>query len=991
MRKIFKIGLWLLGLFCLVVVLLLSVLLLQDPNDYREEVAEAFQEQTGLVMTDIGRIELDYYPWLDLRLEEVVIQGAEGYQGEPLARLRGARVRVKLFSLLFGTPYMDTVQLHGAEFHLVKDASGRANWEPRDAAAARSDADDGAASAFGDALAFVIGGLDVRDVNLQWRDESAGRRVQIDALNLKSDALAVEQPMTFQGDFGLQVTPGSIKGKGDFSATVTYADEQVSGEGGLQLSLEGGRKFETSMQFSSDLEEGVTEFRGFSLRGPAGLNADGGFLLNAAARQPELRGSLRLQVKDTLELLRIAGLEQAAAAAAKLSSRELDLQVQALEVAPAASPFRITGLAAKLLGAELRADLEGKGLFTPRKLAARGKVTLKVPDVPTLTAFLASLPGLTAVEPLGVMAKRMAGLSKPRAAVLELDLDLDLAPSSMRLDLPRLEGNLLGLQLQGMVSGDAEKLSGRMALTTERPGVLGVLAGNQELGRHLRSLHMEATLAGSAERLRFKPLSLRLVPKAGQGAESVTVTARGMLQPAETRLQLESLNAAGLGLAVTGRLDARWETDEALPRADGALSVPEFNPTQLLRILGLEKSLPSGEGVLRKLALETEFKSDGKNLNIPRLQLTLDQSKLNGQVEFDYSSRPRLAFKLDLDRMNLDSYLPPATKEETGDQADAAPLEFSEEQLRLLAGLTLDGSLRAGELLVRGVRLQELQATLRGQDGLFSLEPLSAKLYEGSANLNLRADVSKPAPPVSMEAKLEGVQVGPLLKDLSGKNTLSGLLRAQVQLEGAGAGVPAILQSLNGDLGFRVNEGSLRGVNIAHRMRQWKFFSGLLKGRAELPPEERKTDFTELSATGQVTQGTLRNEDLQLLSPVLEVRGQGELNLPLATADYSVSAALLGSSAGNKLVPKELRGIKFPIRIQGPLADLEYGFDYKQLLATGVKDAIIDQLKDKLKLPGVGGLLGGSEAKDKEEDKAEQPEKKEQVKDQVLEGLKKLF
>ena len=997
MRKIIKIGLWLLALVVLpVVVLRLALVVLFDPNDYKEDISAIFEGNTGLVLSSIGRIELDYYPWLDLRLEEVVIQGAPDYQGEPLARLRSAQLRVKLLPLLSGSVHADTVRLHGARFHLVQDAAGRPNWQPRreEGSSPRGEAlaEDTLAidTPAKDAPVFFIGGLDLREIDLQWRDESSGRRLSLSALTLSSDALEADRPISLKGDFQLQVEPGALKGKGELSATLTYTGGRVSGEGGLRFRLEDQREFVSRMQFELDPEEGLTEFREFSLQGPGGLEA-GGALRWRTAPRPELNGNLRLVAKDTLELLRLAGLEQAAAAAARLPRRNLELRVEALEAQPGAGPFRISGLRTQVLGADLQADLEGRGLFTPQQLVVQGKLRLQVPDVPDLVALLAALPGLASAAPLRTLSGRLAGLRKPRDARLDVDLNMDLAAPAGILELRRLEGDFLGMRLAGMARREGANLVGRLALDTDRPGVLGVLAGNAELLQRLRSIHVEADLAGSPERIRLNPLSLRLEPKSGPDG-TLKLSVQGVVQPTPLLLQIESLRAEGMGLQATGRLETKWQAGEAFPRATGELRVPEFDPSELLRTFGLASHLPGGDGVLRKLALESKFKSDGKRLEVERLQLVLDQSLLQGKADFSYSPLPRLGFSLELDRIALDPYLPPEA-DSPATQAQGpqeASRKLTEEQLRSLRGFVVEGDLRVGEISFRGMRLRQLQATLRGEKGRFRLEPLKAGLYEGQADIVVRADASVPEPQVHINAKLEGVQLGPLFKDLSGDPKLTGRLRAQTQLAAKGVAAAAIWQSLDGDARFRVHEGALYGVNISHRMRQWKFFSGLLKGRVALPPGERKTDFSELSASARIVKGIVSSDDLLLLSPVLRLSGQGELDLPKKMADYKISAALLNPLSSGDERPLELRGLEIPVRIHGPLQALEYGFDYKQLLTKGVVDAVSGKLLDK-----AGSLFGGSDGEGKQEDgarkEAKEKDKEKPVQDKLLDNLKKLF
>jgi AsmA protein len=103
-----------------------------------------------------------------------------------------------------------------------------------------------------------------------------------------------------------------------------------------------------------------------------------------------------------------------------------------------------------------------------------------------------------------------------------------------------------------------------------------------------------------------------------------------------------------------------------------------------------------------------------------------------------------------------------------------------------------------------------------------------------------------------------------------------------------------------------------------------------------------KTDFGSLTGTFTITNGIMRNNDLQLKSPVAPVTGAGTVNLPERTVDYRVVAA----------------GI--PILVTGPWDGLHYRPDLAGVLqGIGQQPGkALDQLKGLV--PGGGSGSSGS-------------------------------
>ena len=120
-----------LGLGALVALVVLGVLVvvwLVDPNSFKSQIEAAVRDRTGREFTLVGDIELGFFPWLSLRTGEGRFGSPAGFGPEPLVSWKSAQLGVKLIPLLRGDVIADRIFLSGADLRLVRHADGSANW-----------------------------------------------------------------------------------------------------------------------------------------------------------------------------------------------------------------------------------------------------------------------------------------------------------------------------------------------------------------------------------------------------------------------------------------------------------------------------------------------------------------------------------------------------------------------------------------------------------------------------------------------------------------------------------------------------------------------------------------------------------------------------------------------------------------------------------------------------------------------------------------------
>lgn len=117
------------GLVGLVVVALLAVWLLFDPNDYKDRIAAAVQDSTGRSLSLPGELKLAVFPWIAIETGEASLGNPPGFGDEPFLTLQRAKMSVKLMPLLSRRLEIGRIEIDGLDLRLRQDASGKGNWE----------------------------------------------------------------------------------------------------------------------------------------------------------------------------------------------------------------------------------------------------------------------------------------------------------------------------------------------------------------------------------------------------------------------------------------------------------------------------------------------------------------------------------------------------------------------------------------------------------------------------------------------------------------------------------------------------------------------------------------------------------------------------------------------------------------------------------------------------------------------------------------------
>ena len=205
------------GFVALLALLLLSVWIFVDPNNYKPRIVSAVEEATGRKLQLPGDIKLSVFPWIALQLGPASLGNPPGFGDQPFVSFKRATFRARLLPLLARRLELGRVEIDGLEARLVRNAAGRGNWEGMGkpaGAGAQAAADD---ADTGEALAGIAG------VKITGARVSYGRYA-IDNLNIETGAFAQSELMpvtiTFDANRGVATEHASVAAQFDFSGDV---------------------------------------------------------------------------------------------------------------------------------------------------------------------------------------------------------------------------------------------------------------------------------------------------------------------------------------------------------------------------------------------------------------------------------------------------------------------------------------------------------------------------------------------------------------------------------------------------------------------------------------------------------------------------------------------------------------------------------------------------------------------------------------------------
>jgi AsmA protein len=384
---------------------------------------------------------------------------------------------------------------------------------------------------------------------------------------------------------------------------------------------------------------------------------------------------------------------------------------------------------------------------------------------------------------------------------------------------------------------------------------------------------------------------------------------------------------------VTGKLQAIKIFDDLSMTGSVALEplvLHEFAPR-----VGIVLPRTRDPRALAQLSATSGFSYDAQGVRLDTLQAQLDDTHVQGSVALVGEPRA-LKFDLTVDRIDLDRYL----------SADNGSAVQAGDAARSPAGARMpdaDGIVSVGSMRLSKLDFSNVRVTVAAQDRVLHLFPSLAQIDGGNYSGDITLDERGATPVWSLDEHLSGVDMARLLAGSGNKGRLTGRGTVNIRGTARGAGLDAVMRSLNGHFDADLAGGALEGIDLRYQLGR----AQALLTREAAPPrsDPPRTRFDAFKVSAQITNGVARTTDLTISSAALRVTGGGSANLANKGLDLSMQASILNSQGASFA--------DIPFKVGGTYVDPKISADMGAL----AKGQLKQKLQDVLERNGLKGLF----------------------------------
>ncbi len=346
------------------------------------------------------------------------------------------------------------------------------------------------------------------------------------------------------------------------------------------------------------------------------------------------------------------------------------------------------------------------------------------------------------------------------------------------------------------------------------------------------------------------------------------------------------------------------------------------------------------------------------HIQLNTIKFTVNASTLHGDVDITkLTTAPNAKFDLHIDTLNLDQYLeskPPTTAQQHTQYnfspiatAYAAPTTTSPPWIGMLRQLHANGQLHIDQLQAMNFHATDVTLGLQARAGKLQITPMQATFYKGTYEGKYVIDVSSGTPQMTASETLRNVALQPMLKDALGSTMMTGKLQFHINGSTHGFTQQAMLQNMQGNGNFQVDNGALQGIDIRHQLQSISQFATAANKKTfpSIPAGQSsrgQTKFTKLSGSIQINNGIARNHDFILASPQFQITGKGSVNLVSQAVNYrlQITEGANANKSTHQLFAKigsVLGKDQLPILISGSLTHMTASPDWTSIQGNVLK------------------------------------------------------
>ncbi len=900
-----------------------------NPNDYKQQIIDLVKDKKQRTLNIEGDIKLSFWPKLGADLGKVSI--SEHQSNQTFASVESAKVALAVMPLLKKELVVDTIYVDGVNANIIKYKDGSTNF---DDLLSKDDSES-------QDIKFDVQGVHISNSALNYTDEAKQASYKISKLNLESGHIAIAEPVDLKTDFSVNSNQPALT-----------ADVTIQGN----FLLDPETKHFNVKALDSHIVGNMPDAKNLDIKVSGNVDA-----------KPE---SLEFLINDLKLAMTgdFSGVKQAVDLSApafsiqkdNVSSQKVTLSLSQIKTG---SDLKVNMVLADMKGspkALQSSGISGDLAMTQDKRSVTGKFSSPFNgNIESLIFDIPKLVGNLDIKDPSLPNGQVKGLFNLSA---HTDIKKELANSQFNLSLDdtKLNGSVsvAGFTKQNIkfdLNADKLDLNKLMGKPTASP----TKADNKPADMSaLKNVILDGKVS----------IASIIYDKYRISGLNVAIKADG------EKLALNGLNVkvddshikGNLGMSNFARPLYTFDIDVDQVNLDKYTSASATSSKQAsdkpldlsaLKALNADGSIRIGNlsyGKTKASNVNIKLNANGEKLSLDPFKAKVDDSQINANLSISQFSNPAYQFNVNIDKLDADRYI---TKGESSKQSSAdTPIDLS-----ALKKLNATGSAKIGWLKLANVKTENVNIGLKAGNGIATLSPFSANLYQGNMDGSLKVDATA-TPQITFKQSMKNVSIGPLMVDAINNDMLSGTGTVNVDVNTQGNSVNGLKKALQGTASLNLADGALKGVDIAGGIRDLKSKLNVFKATDTAADTRKKTDFSELTASFTIKNGVAHNEDLAMKAPILRLAkgdSKGDIDIANQTINYVAKPTIVKSLKGQGGAELDsLAGIGIPLKISGTFTNPKFNLDYSAAAQGLAQSKVLEKIGGD-KGAAVGELIGG--------------------------------
>lgn len=233
----------------------------------------------------------------------------------------------------------------------------------------------------------------------------------------------------------------------------------------------------------------------------------------------------------------------------------------------------------------------------------------------------------------------------------------------------------------------------------------------------------------------------------------------------------------------------------------------------------------------------------------------------------------------------------------------------------------MQGKVSISSLALGNLKLENVSSDIFSKKNELTFDSLNAKLYGGTLHATVTATNVAISPEWKWEAKLNNVQLNPLLKDLNGadsKINVSGVANFSMQAGTKGKTREDLLGQLKGNAAYQIQDGVLDGMDLNYFVQLAD--ASLNKQATDRLVNSKQTTFSQLNGSFVIKNGVAETRDTVLLATAFTSNAQGKLELLSRKLDFSIQI--------KPQLQNAKRSFDIPVLLSGDLRHPDIALDF---------------------------------------------------------------